>query len=548
MIYIKNFVNLKIIYLTNKIILMKNLIFILLLSNSVFAQELKTKFNWYNLDLENDGIRGMSTEKAYKELLKGRESKTVIVGVIDSGIDIKHEDLKDVIWKNTKEIANNGIDDDKNGFIDDVFGWDFIGAANGTDINQEQLESVRILKTLSQKFGENPKKKLIKKNKADYALLQKVKSEIADEKKEADQYMPMYKGMLEKIIDAEAILSKAIGIKIITKEEVLALKEENFDKPVRQAKQLWLNINAMGATKADIEEGVNHFNEQLEYNLNLDFDARKVINDDPKKLEYGNYGNNEVTGPDAMHGTHVAGIIGANRKNNIGVKGVADNVKIMTIRCVPNGDERDKDVANAIKYAVDNGAQVINMSFGKPYSPEKKWVDEAVKYAEVKGVLLISAAGNDNLNVDETIHYPSRILENGKVIKNWITVGALNFEEGEDLPANFSNYGKKNVDVFAPGMAIYSTVPGSKYEEKQGTSMASPAVAGVAALLKSYFPSLNASQIKNIILESVVKLNGTKVNVPGEKKIVDFSELCNTAGVVNVYNAVKMAIEITSKQ
>ena len=527
---------------------MKNLIFILLLSNSVFAQELKTKFNWYNLDLENDGIRGMSTEKAYKELLKGRESKTVIVGVIDSGIDIKHEDLKDVIWKNTKEIANNGIDDDKNGFIDDVFGWDFIGAANGTDINQEQLESVRILKTLSQKFGENPKKKLIKKNKADYALLQKVKSEIADEKKEADQYMPMYKGMLEKIIDAEAILSKAIGIKIITKEEVLALKEENFDKPVRQAKQLWLNINAMGATKADIEEGINHFNEQLKYNLNLDFDARKVINDDPKKLEYGNYGNNEVTGPDAMHGTHVAGIIGANRKNNIGVKGVADNVKIMTIRCVPNGDERDKDVANAIKYAVDNGAQVINMSFGKPYSPEKKWVDEAVKYAEDKGVLLISAAGNDNLNVDETIHYPSRILENGKVIKNWITVGALNFEEGEDLPANFSNYGKKNVDVFAPGMAIYSTVPGSKYEEKQGTSMASPAVAGVAALLKSYFPSLNASQTKNIILESVVKLNGTKVNVPGEKKIVDFSELCNTAGVVNVYNAVKMAIEITSKQ
>ncbi len=249
-----------------------------------------------------------------------------------------------------------------------------------------------------------------------------------------------------------------------------------------------------------------------------------------------------------MHGTHVAGIIGANRKNNIGVKGVADNVKIMTIRCVPNGDERDKDVANAIKYAVDNGAQVINMSFGKPYSPEKKWVDEAVKYAEDKGVLLVSAAGNDNLNVDETIHYPSRILENGKVIKNWITVGALNFEEGEDLPANFSNYGKKNVDVFAPGMAIYSTVPGSKYEEKQGTSMASPAVAGVAALLKSYFPSLSASQIKNIILDSVVKLNGTQVNVPGEKKMVDFSELCNSAGVVNVYNAVKMAIEITSKQ
>jgi subtilisin family serine protease len=304
----------------------------------------------------------------------------------------------------------------------------------------------------------------------------------------------------------------------------------------------------MGATKSDIQDGVSHFEEELNDNLNENFDPRKIVGDDLKTLGYGKYGNNEVTVPDAMHGTHVAGIIGANRNNTIGVKGVADNVRIMTIRCVPNGDERDKDVANAIKYAVDNGAEIINMSFGKPYSPEKSWVDNAMKYAESKGVLLVSAAGNESEDIDEHIHYPTRILKTGSEINNWITVGASNFEEGENLPADFTNYGKKGVDVFAPGVAIYSTVPGSKYEEKQGTSMASPAVAGVAALLKSYFPALTAKQIKTIILESTAKLSGQEVNVPGEKVKKDFSELSKTGGIVNTYNAVKMALQILEKQ
>jgi hypothetical protein len=237
---------------------------------------------------------------------------------------------------------------------------------------------------LNAKFGENPKKKLIKRNKAEYELLQTVKKDIDESRKEAEQYLPMYSGMLEKIIGAEEVLSKALGKSDFTREEIQNLKEEDFDRPVRQAKQLWMNLAAMGAKRSDIEDGVNHFKEQLDYNLNPDFNARKVIGDDLKNLGYGSYGNNEVTGPDAMHGTHVAGIIGAVRNNKIGVMGVADNVEILTVRCVPNGDERDKDVANAIKYAVDNGAQIINMSFGKPYSPEKNWVDDAVKYAESK--------------------------------------------------------------------------------------------------------------------------------------------------------------------
>lgn len=527
---------------------MKKILFLTFVVFNLNAQNLKSKFNWHNLDLSEDGIRGMSTEKAYAELLKNRTSKTVIVGVIDSGIDIKHEDLKDNIWVNTKEIANNGIDDDNNGFIDDVNGWDFIGGADGKDINHEQLESVRLYRALFEKYGDNPSKRDKKKNKADLALMKSLKEEIESKKSEATQYLPMYKGMLDKISKAEDILIQSIGKSPISKEDVQKIDDQNVDRSVRAAKQVWLNLNAMGATKADILDGVTHFEEELNYNLNNDFDARKVIGDDLKSLGYGKYGNNEVTGPDAMHGTHVAGIIGASRNNSLGVKGVADNVKIMTIRCVPNGDERDKDVANAIKYAVDNGAEIINMSFGKPYSPEKNWVDEAVKYAESKGVLLVSAAGNENEDIDQHVHYPTRILKSGTEVKNWITVGASNFEDGENLPAEFSNYGKKGVDVFAPGVAIYSTVPGSKYEEKQGTSMASPAVAGAAALLKSYFPNLTAQQLKNIILESTVKLTGQEVNVPGEKIKKDFSELSVTAGIVNTYNAVKMAIQISEKQ
>lgn len=527
---------------------MKKILILFFVPLFSFSQDLKTKFNWHNLDQKEDGVKGMSTEKAYRELLKDRKSSTVIVGVIDSGIDIEHEDLKNNIWINKGEIAGNGVDDDKNGFVDDVHGWDFIGAKDGRDINQEQLESVRILKSLEGKFGPDPKKKFIKKNKVEYQLLQTLKKNITEEKNEAQQYLPLYQGMLDRVTKAEEVLKKAIGKEEFTKEDVVKINEAEVERSVRSAKQAWLNMIAMGATKADLIDGVNHFKEQLEFNLNAEFNPRSIIGDNLSELGYGSYGNNEVTGPEAMHGTHVAGIIGAQRNNDKGVKGVADNVKIMVIRCVPNGDERDKDVANSIKYAVDNGAQIINMSFGKAYSPEKKWVDEAVKYAESKGVLLVSAAGNENENVDLEKHYPNRELLNGNEIKNWIVVGASNYAEGEDLAADFSNFGKKGVDVFAPGVAIFSTVPGSKYEEKQGTSMASPTVAGLAALLKSYFPALNAAQIKNIILSSAEKVGDMKVNTPGSKEKVAFSELCNTGGIVNTYNAVKMAIEISGKQ
>lgn len=505
------------------------------------AQELKTKPNWQNLDFEKDGIRGMSVERAYDELLKGKTSKTVVVAVIDGGTDVNHEDLKAKIWTNTKEIAGNGKDDDKNGFIDDINGWDFIGGKDGKDVQYEQLELTRIYKQLKDKFGDKPSKKTIRKNKADYELYGKLKEEFEGKLDEAKQTLPLYKQIYNSFVESEKILKEYLKTETLTKAAVSGIDESQADRRVRGAKRTLERFYEMGATGSDIKEATDHFEEELNYNLNLDYNPREIVGDKPDKLQYGEYGNNEVVGLDAMHGSHVAGIIGADRNNQIGMLGVCNDVKLMVLRVVPSGDERDKDVANAIRYAADNGAEIVNMSFGKKYSPEKKWVDEAVKYAQSKGVLLIAAAGNDNLDIDVEVHYPTKNYANGGSAENWITVGALSWKNAPESVADFSNFGKVGVDVFAPGVDIYSTVPGSKYEEKSGTSMAAPAVTGVAALLKSYYPNLTAAQIKKIILESSVKVSDLRVNKPGTKEIIKFSDLSNTGGIVNAYEAIKMA-------
>ncbi len=525
----------------------KFVLILLICSRAVFAQDLHTKPNWFNLDYNADGIRGMSVEKAYAGFLTGKPATEVIVGVIDSGVDIEHEDLKSKIWVNSGEIPGNGLDDDKNGFIDDVNGWDFIGGADGTDVAQEQLESVRLLIKYTELFGENPSKKILRKYKNEYNEYQKIKREIEDKKAEAAQYLPMYQGLKETFSQVEDALKAELKTETLTPENVEGIDDSSVDLKMRQAKRYWLYMTDQGVNARSIEDGINHFNNQLNFNYNKDYRPRDVVGDNPDKLEYGKYGNNEVRGPRALHGTHVSGIIAADRNNELGIKGVADKVKIMVIRTVPDGDERDKDVANAIRYAADNGAQIINMSFGKPYSPEKEWVDEAVKYAQSKGVLIVAAAGNDSENIDEHPHYPTKQYLKGGQAANWITVGALSYKSGEDMVAPFSNYGQGNVDVFAPGVDIYSTVPDSKYEEQGGTSMASPAVAGVAALIKSYYPGLSAAQIKEAIMKSVDVIQD-QVKQPGSDALVPFSSLCVSGGVVNAYKALQRADEMTKTQ
>ncbi len=493
--------------------------------------------NWFNLDAKQDNIRGVSTEKTYQTLLKGKKSTTVVVAVIDSGIDTKHPDLKKQIWVNPKEKPGNGKDDDKNGYVDDINGWDFIGGKDGKDVDIDTYELTRELLRLEKKFADADPEKIRKKDKKEYESYLKIKKTHASKYGEARQTY----AVITQIKAAYQVVQKALGKKDVKKEDLDNLNSE--DAEVVQAAQILKRAIGFGLPLGQIEEAHKHYETMFKYWLNKDFNPRNIVGDNYKKLNEKGYGNNEVQGPDADHGTHVAGIIGADRTNDVGIKGVADNVKIMVLRAVPNGDERDKDIANAIRYAVDNGARIINMSFGKSYSPNKEFVDKAVKYAQKKGVLLIHAAGNDGANLDEAANFPNKKFKNSKKsAKNWIEVGASSWGDEKNFVGSFSNYGKTAVDVFAPGVAINSTIPDNKYTEHDGTSMAAPVVSGVAALLMSYFPELSAEDVKEIILKSSIKYTDKEINKPGRgKNTIKFGELSATGGIVNAYEAVKMA-------
>ena len=478
---------------------------------------------WSHLDLEKDSIPGMSVDKAYTELLKNKKSTKVIVAVVDSGVDINQEDLKTVIWTNKKEIPNNGKDDDKNGFIDDVHGWNFLGNSNN-----ENLEMVRILKK-GDDGSETYKRAL-----ADYNENLK---DIQDSKENVDVLLNADKSVSEFLKNDNYTLSEL--------KDMSSVKFELYD-----AKRIMLSYATQkGASfHDDLKSAKNYVYDQIDYNLNKDFSPRKLVGDNPEDINDKKYGNNVVYSKDrkdSLHGTHVAGIIAQGRNNGLGGDGVADNVEIMPVRAVPNGDEYDKDIALAIRYAVDNGAKVINGSFGKDYSPHAQWVYDAIKYAASKDVLIVHAAGNDSKNIDTEPNFPTDDVDGQEIADNVLTVGALNFEYSEKVVAKFSNYGKRNVDVFAPGVKIYATVPDNKYKYLQGTSMASPNAAGVATLIREYYPNLKAAQVKQILMQSGTPLN-LEVLVDEKRIKIPFAEASVSGKIVNAYNALKMAEEMSN--
>ena len=493
--------------------------------------------SWWMLDPESNQVPGISTDKAY-QFLQGRTSSTVVVAVIDSGIDIEHEDLKDVIWTNVDEIAGNGIDDDKNGYVDDVHGWNFLGSVDGENIEFDSYELTREYVRLQKKYSGLTETQ--QQADEEWEYYQKVKKEYDNKVRQMEGQFASFKEFYDQYKKAERLLEAYLDLEELTKEDLITW--ESPDDKINLARDIVLTAFDNGLDAEHMEQGYEYFSTALNYGYNQDFDPREVIGDDTDNPYQKIYGNNDVVGDFAFHGTHVAGIIAASRKNGIGIDGIADDVKIMVIRAVPNGDERDKDVANAIIYAVDNGAQIINMSFGKRFSPEKEVVDKAVKYAESKGVLLIHAAGNSAHNNDEIIHYPSRnIATTGQSVNNWIEVGAVGWQGSMELVASFSNYGKENVDLFAPGVDIMSTAPDQEYKKASGTSMAAPVTTGVAALIMSYFPGLSAEEVREIILSSTVKYHKQKVAIPGTDEEVKFGELSQTGGVINAYEAVKLA-------
>lgn len=550
------------------------------------------KPNWFNLDLVQDGVFGVSTERAY-ELLKNKKSVPVVVAVIDGGIQQDHEDLKDVMYVNPKEVAGNKKDDDNNGYADDIYGWNFLGSPVGT-VRYDNLEVVRMVRKYQDRYASVVNSTpLDKEERAEFNLYKRLVTEYMG-KMENARYGYEQLSTLSKQVNA--IVGKIGKAKPSLKDfDSYKAANELESKALRAIRSSLKKDPDYVKFKEELDETLHYYYSQVNYHLNIDYDPRDSVKDDYANGWQRRYGNSDIQGPDADHGTHVAGIIGANRKNDIGIKGVADNVRILGVRAVPDGDERDKDVANAIFYAVDNGAKVINMSFGKSFSWDKKLVDSAVRYAASKDVLLVHAAGNDGKNTDYSNNFPTAIFSDERdpnmwhaprpilaaleqagagagpmsggmrsrtpirlardttklglpKAANWIEVGASGWKNDGSLVAEFSNYGKRTVDVFAPGVKINSTMPGSKYKENDGTSMASPVVAGVAALIRSYYPSLTAMEVKDIIMKSVVKVEQKikVVDVEGSKR-VPLSELCVSGGVVNAYNAIQLAEKLQRK-
>ncbi|WP_224485360.1 S8 family peptidase [Robertkochia aurantiaca] len=491
--------------------------------------ELKT---WSHADLVTDTIPGMSVMRAYREILQNREGEKVIVGVVDSGVDIYHEDLKDVIWTNEDEVPDNGKDDDNNGYVDDVHGWNFLGEAS-----DENLELVRIIKK-----GDDGSE--------DY---RRAKAEYDEKYQEAKEGLMRYEQLLQIVNQFAPAIGESIGKENFTQEDLAAYnpQEEEMKQIKGMFSGLLNNADDVEDLKEKLEGGIEYFGDQLEYNLNKDFDGRVVVGDDPDDITDTGYGDNNVVGDveHARHGTHVAGIIAATRGNDLGLDGVAQNVEIMAVRAVPNGDEYDKDIALGIRYAVDNGAKVINTSFGKYYSPHKEWVWDAIKYAESKDVLIVNAAGNEGLLLDETNVYPNDAENNSEeVADNFLTVGALHYAYGPEMIAGFSNYGKINVDVFAPGTKIWSTTPENEYEYLQGTSMAAPAVAGVAAIIRSLYPKLSASQVKHIIMQSGISVEGDVIVDGDPSNRQPFTDISSSGKMVNLYNAILLANKVARKE
>lgn len=486
---------------------------------------------WSYSDLKNDSVPGMSLDKAYS-FLQGKKGVEVIVGVVDSGTDLLHEDLRDVAWVNVKEIENNGIDDDKNGYIDDINGWNFLGT-----IYKEHLEYERIVKDPTIADDETLKEATEFYNK-------KVDGAEANKKR--------YGQMLQMVTNVDSTLSKYFKNKNYSKDDVMdASTDDNaLKQSLSIAKQMYGNgLRSLSQAIQELNSLVDKADELLNGD-SLKNEYRNILGDDPNIMDDRPYGDSK-TGhsiKDESHGTHVSGIIAASRDNKIGINGVANNVKIMAVRAVPDGDEYDKDVALGLRYAVDNGAKIINTSFGKGFSPKKEWVFEAIQYAASKDVLIVNAAGNDGNNIDFEKVFPidTRDLKT-EISDNFLTVGAMSANYDENLPASFSNYGKINVDVFAPGVQIYSTTPENEYAKFSGTSMAAPSAAGVAALIRSYYPKLSASQVKHILMNSgtlinfeVIKPGSRSWEKPNGEK-VPFSDLSVSGRIVNAYNALKMA-------
>jgi subtilisin family serine protease len=494
------------------------------------AQPREAPADWQLLDPASDGVPGAAIARAREQLTARQPAREVVVAVIDGGVDTAHAALRPALWRNAGERAGSRSDDDGNGFVDDVWGWNFLGGADGGSVHYDTWEVTR-LHALCTRGGATA---TVTPGPQECG---RIAEDFQSKRMEAELVLANVRNIAEALDAMLPLLREAVGDSL-TAERVGALRPTRPD--VQQARSVYLQLAAAGITPAEVDAAKKEMESRIAYKLNPDFDPRPLVGDDYADLDQRAYGNPDVMGPDAAHGTHVAGII-ASVVAAARAEGAGPGVRIMAVRAVPDGDEHDKDVANAIRYAVDNGAHVINMSFGKGYSPQKAAVDDAVRYADARGVLMVHAAGNDGHDLAVEPNYPTPVYLDGDRARHWIEVGASAWQGGDSLAAPFSNYGQAEVDLFAPGVDIRSAAPGGGFERQSGTSMAAPVVAGVAALLMTYYPELTAGDVRRILLETATRYTAQPVIRPGGVDRVPFGALSATGGIVNAYEAVRRA-------
>lgn len=507
--------------------------------------------NWYVLD--NEKQAGINLEKAY-DLFKGKKGYRLIVAVIDTELDIDHEDLKNQIWINKGEIPNNNIDDDDNGYIDDIHGWNYVGSKKGDNILYTSYEYVRIVRKFDSLFKDYSLiSEVPKKDYKNFKLYQKAYIKYNSEIENRNSEIARYKRMKTRYKKGKSIAKKYFPKEDYTVDKLDSLKLSVIDEDEKKLISSLAYYVKNGIDEKWCDNYVKFEEFKLNTLLSLSYNDRSLTNDNADDINDYPYGNNDVQGTQVIsHATQIASLIAAKRNNNIGIDGINDLVEIMPLSIATVGNEFDKDIALAIRYAVDNGAKIINMSLGKEFSMYPDWVNDAIKYAQEKNVLIITSSGNNGLDIDKNDDFPTDNMNGVETVKNFIKVGNTSKNINSKLIFSNSNYGKNNVDIYAPGTKISCLSRSGKITDT-GTSLSSAVVSGVASLLFSYYPDLTAIEVKNIIMQSGTSydLMVLKPYPNGEERNpnkVPFSSLSKSGKIVNAYNALLMAEEVSKKK
>ncbi|MFD2563298.1 S8 family peptidase [Aquimarina rubra] len=506
-----------------------------------------TARKWQHKDVIEDTIPGISLDKAYRDLLSDKSGNDIIIALLDSRIDINHEDLKSQIWQNTLEIPNNNVDDDGNGYVDDTQGWNFLGNKEGENMVSAHYAYVRYIKANKKKFIKDSIDTFSK----EYVEFHRAMSLYEKEQEQAKRKLITAENSINKYNESKIKLSAYVPEGKFTLETLKNIDTTgNGLKPYVESLSFFVKHEF---TESSLQDILKNRKRRIKKHLNIEYDERRILRDDPSNLRDMEYGNNNVFSDidQLTHSTRVAGLIAATRDNNLGIDGISNHNKIMPVCISPLGDEHDKDIALGIRYAVDNGAKVINMSFGKNFSLHKEWVYDALRYAAEHDVLIVSSAGNGSLDLEKENHYyPNDNDNNGKEFSDtFMLIGAIGNQLNSGLLPYFSNYGKTDVDLFAPGHKIYTTLPNNEYKLDSGTSLAAGIVSGVAGLIRSYYQNLSATEVKNILMKSGTLYNiDVEITVDDSKKMVPFSSLSKSGRVVNAYNALVMADAISKSK